>query len=285
MAATSATGGATSPGLSANLGFIPSKKQFKWNGSLASLKEFWISELEDGNANSLVNINSNANSEVLKFESATVNFYTSTKTLQIQGASKDYYVEKLLHIVEKLNTTIEEDRNAENVLSTPNALNSETETATMAGPNSAHDDRYEEFKSFMKMQLEFNKKLESLITTNSIGINEQVIELKDLEQKCKNQSREVNLACDSSIHAMKIELGDEIQKLVKQISNLSTKLLAELKALKTRTKSTEDSVNHIVQQLGEIKNQVCVSEESLISHIIPCSDVVICSRGMRTKLK
>ena len=267
MAATSATGGATSPGLSANLGFILNKKQFKWNGSLASLKEFWISELEDGNANSLVNINSNANSEVLKFESATVNFYTSTKTLQIQGASKDYYVEKLLHIVEKLNTTIEEDRNAENVLSTPNALNSETETATMAGPNSAHDDRYEEFKSFMKRQLEFNNKLESLITTNSIGINEQVIELKDLEQKCKNQSREVNLACDSSIHAMKIELGDEIQKLVKQISNLSTKLLAELKALKTRTKSTEDSVNHIVQQLGEIKNQVCVSEESLISHM------------------
>ena len=90
MAATSATGGATSPGLSANLGFIPSKKQFKSNGSLASLKEFWISELEHGNANSLVNINSNANSEVLKFESATVNFYTSTKTLQIQGASKDY---------------------------------------------------------------------------------------------------------------------------------------------------------------------------------------------------
>ena len=33
------------------------------------------------------------------------------------------------------------------------------------------------------------------------------------------------------------------------------------------TKSTEDSVNHIVQQLGEIKNQVCVSEESLISHM------------------
>ena len=51
------------------------------------------------------------------------------------------------------------------------------------------------------------------------------------------------------------------------MSNLITKLLAELKALKTRAKSTEDSVNHIVQQLGEIKNQVCVSEESLISHM------------------
>ena len=185
MTATSATGGATSPGLSANLGFIPSKKQFKWNGSLASLKEFWISELEDGNANSLVNINSNANSEVLKFESATVNFYTSTKTLQIQGASKHYYVEKLLHIVEKLNTTIEEDRNAENVLSTPNALNSETETATMVGPNSAHDDRYEEFKSFMKMQLEFNKKLESLITTNSMGSTSRSLSLRIWNKNAK----------------------------------------------------------------------------------------------------
>ena len=30
---------------------------------------------------------------------------------------------------------------------------------------------------------------ESLITTNSIGIKEQVIELKDLEQTCKNQTR------------------------------------------------------------------------------------------------
>ena len=106
MAATAATGGSAPPGLSVKLGFIPNKKQFKWNGSLASLKEFWISELEGGNANSLVNINSNANSEVLKFESATVDFYTSTKSLQIQGTSKDYYVEKLLHIVENFLPTI-----------------------------------------------------------------------------------------------------------------------------------------------------------------------------------
>ena len=41
---------------------------------------------------------------------------------------------------------------------------------------------------------------------------------------------------------MKIELGGEIQQLVKQISNLSSKLFAEIKALKTRAKSTEDSV-------------------------------------------
>ena len=66
---------------------------------------------------------------------------------------------------------------------------------------------------------------------------------------------------------MKIELGGEIQKLVKQISNLSNKLLAELKVLRTRAKWTEDSVNHTVQQLDEIKNQVCISEESLISHM------------------
>ena len=100
-----------------------------------------------------------------------------------------------------------------------------------------------------------------------LGSTSRSSSLKIWNKFYKNQSREVNLACDSSIHVMKIELGDEIQKLHKQISNLSTKLLAELKALKTRTKSTEDSVNHIVQQLGEIKNQVCVSEESLISYM------------------
>ena len=46
----------------------------------------------------------------------------------------------------------------------------------------------------------------------------------------------------AAVHALKIELGGEIQQLVKQISNLSSKLFAELKALKTRAKSTEDSV-------------------------------------------
>ena len=41
----------------------------------------------------------------------------------------------------------------------------------------------------MKMQLEFNKKFESLNTSNTIEINEQTIELKDVEQRCKNQIR------------------------------------------------------------------------------------------------
>ena len=39
------------------------------------------------------------------------------------------------------------------------------------------------------MQLEFNKKFESLITSNTIEINEQTIELKDVEQRCKHQTR------------------------------------------------------------------------------------------------
>lgn len=102
---------------------------------------------------------------------------------------------------------------------------------------------------------------------NSAGISEQFIELKALGQKFKTQMREVNLACDKSIHSMRIEFGVEIQKLVKQISNLSTKLLADLKALKASCKLTGDSVNLIVQQFDEIKNQVCITEQSLISHI------------------
>ena len=103
-----------------------------------------------------------------------------------------------------------------------------------------------------------------------LGSTSRSLSLKIWNTKAKikrERVREVNLACDSRIHAMKIELGDEVQKLVKQISNLSTKLFAEVKALKTRAKSTEDSVNYIVQQLSEIKNQVSVSEESLISHM------------------
>lgn len=56
--------------------------------------------------------------------------------------------------------------------------------------NGGHNDRYKEFETFMKMQLEFNKTFESLITSNIIQINKQTyIELKEVEQKCKNQTR------------------------------------------------------------------------------------------------
>ena len=60
---------------------------------------------------------------MLKFESVTINFYVSTKTLQIQGASKDHYVKKLKDIIENGITNKEQDQhtlkeltiNAENV--------------------------------------------------------------------------------------------------------------------------------------------------------------------------
>ena len=58
-----------------------------------------------------------------------------------------------------------------------------------------------------------------------------------------------------------------MQKLAKQIANLSSKLSSDLKTLKTKALSTEDSIKHILQQLREIKNQVCISEESLISQL------------------
>ena len=86
-----------------HLVFNPQKNQFKWNSDLKTLGDFWIAELEGGDANNLVSVNSNDNTELLKFESVTVNFYSSTKTLQVQGAGsqKDQYVKKLRNIVEK----------------------------------------------------------------------------------------------------------------------------------------------------------------------------------------
>ena len=83
-----------------NLNFIPNKKQFKWNGDTNSLKDFWIAELEEGKIERLLNVESKGSSEVLKFETVTVNFfYPSTKTLQVQGPLRDEYSSKLMDIV------------------------------------------------------------------------------------------------------------------------------------------------------------------------------------------
>ena len=137
----------------------------------------------------------------------------------------------------------------------------------MSNLKSLHDDRYEEFELFMKTQRDFNQKIESQISTNCIEISECVIELKDLEQKCKNGTKEVKLSCEESIQAVKLEIGNEVQKLAKQIANLSSKLSSEFKALRTKTSSTEESVKLILQQLDEIKSQVCMMEQSLRAHM------------------
>lgn len=105
---------------------------------------------------------------------------------------------------------------------------------------SLHDDRFEEFELFMKTQRDFNQKIESQISTKCIEISECAIELKDLEQKCKNGAKEVKLSCEESIQAVKLEIGSEVQKLAKQIANLSSKLLSEFKALGTKTSLTEE---------------------------------------------
>ena len=73
-----------------HLVFIPQKNQFKWNSDLNTLRDFWIAELEGGDENNLVSVNSSGNTEVLKFESVTVNFYVFRKTLQVQGSQKDH---------------------------------------------------------------------------------------------------------------------------------------------------------------------------------------------------
>ena len=116
---------------------------------------------------------------------------------------------------------------------------------------SDHNGRYEKFEAFIKEQRDFNKKIKSHISSNSIEISECTIELKDLEQKSKNQAKEVELSCENHIQAVKDEIGEEVQKLAKQIANLSSKLSSDLKTLQTKASSTEDWIKHILQQLND----------------------------------
>ena len=163
----------------------------------------------------------------------------------MQGSQKDQYVKKLRNIVEKgtkcQDTLIEV---------TPNSRSAEvTEPVLNLKPISDHDDRYEKFEAFIKEHRDFNKKIESHISSNSIEISECTI--VDLEQKSKNQAKEVKLSCENHIQAVKEEIGEEVQKLAKQIANLSSKLSSDLKTLKTKASSTEDSIKHILQQLND----------------------------------
>ena len=189
-----------------HLVFIPQKNQFKWNSDLNTLRDFWIAELEGGDENNLVSVNSNGNTEVLKFESVTVNFYVSTKTLQVQGSQKDRYVKKLRNIVE--NATKAQDTVTETTFNSGSA--EITDSVLNLKPTSDHDNRYEKFEAFIKEQRDFNKKIESHIASNSVEISECTIELKDLEHKSKNQTKEVKLFCENHIQAAEDEIGEQV---------------------------------------------------------------------------
>ena len=126
-----------------------------------------------------------------------------------------------------------------------------TEPVLNLKPTSDHNDRYEKLEAFIKEQRDFNKNIKSHISSNSIEISEFTIEVKDLEQKSKNQAKEVKLSCENHIQAVKDEIGEVVQKLAKQIANLSSKLSSDLKTLKTKASSTEDSIKHILQQLND----------------------------------
>ena len=43
------------------------------------MKDFWIAELEEGKIESLLNVESKGRSEILKFETVTVNLYPCRK--------------------------------------------------------------------------------------------------------------------------------------------------------------------------------------------------------------
>ena len=64
-----------------HLVFNSQKNPFKWNSDLKTLRDFWIAELEGGDENNLVSVNYNDNTKVLKFESVTANFYSTTNNI------------------------------------------------------------------------------------------------------------------------------------------------------------------------------------------------------------
>ena len=194
-----------------NLNFKSNKKQFKWNGDLNALKDFWIVELEEGKTESLLNVESKGSSEILKFETVTVNFYPSTKTLQVQGPLRDEYSSKLMDIIKNGSVFKEQDQVASEI-SKSSAEDTEVIVADsdpLLSLKSAHDDRYEEFEAFMKAQREFNNKIESQVSMNSVALNENVIEVRDLEHKCKNLTKEAKLSCERRIEEVRSEIGAE----------------------------------------------------------------------------
>ena len=119
----------------------------------------------------MLNVESKGRSEILKFETVTVNFYPSTKMLQLQGPLRDEYSSKLMDIIKNGSVFKEQNQVALEI----SKFNAEDAEVIVADPDpllvlkSAHDDRYEEFKAFMKAQREFNNKIESQVSLNSVA--------------------------------------------------------------------------------------------------------------------
>ena len=177
----------------------------------------------------------------------------------MQGWQKDQYVKKPRNIVEK--GTKSQDTLIE---VTPNSGSAEiTEPVLNLKPTSDHDDRYEKFEAFIKEHRDFNKKIESHISSNSIEISECTIE--DLEQKSKNQAKEVKLSCENHIQAVKDEIGEVVQKLAKQIANLSSKLSSDLKYWKLKHHLLRTRSNTFYDNSTRIKIK-CVYLNSHSSH-------------------
>ena len=171
---------------------------------------------------------------MIKFESVTVNFYSTTKTLQVQGSQKDQYVKKLRDIVENgtksQDTLIELTPNSGSAEITEPVLNLNQQVITMTVMKTS--------RPSSKNNATLTRRLKVIsISSNSIEINECTIELKDLVQKCKNQAKEVKLSRENHIQAVKDEIGEEVQMLAKQIANVSSKLSSDLKTLKTKASS------------------------------------------------
>ena len=67
------------------LSFDETKNQFKWNGSIAQLSQFISRRLEIPVDKELFQKSNNGSCSVLKTATVTFNFWSKSKTLQVQG--------------------------------------------------------------------------------------------------------------------------------------------------------------------------------------------------------
>ena len=123
-----------------NAPYNSNKKRFLWNGNAGDLGKFIedrvLSYGEDEEDAPEVTISSNSQYAVFKTPSATINFYYSTKTLQVQGKACSEMRNRLLDIFNlRPNSFQRRQDNGSELVVSPVDQNSADEIALRTDPN------------------------------------------------------------------------------------------------------------------------------------------------------
>ncbi|XP_048576877.1 uncharacterized protein LOC116608319 isoform X2 [Nematostella vectensis] len=234
--------------------YLPSKKQFKWNSNAKSLLEFCIKELQDGDQDALISHSSKENFEVYRFENITVNFYPSTKTVQLQGTGKDYLIKKLMSLLDysgQTNQTTDCDTIEQESIVTEQETTDPVELSEPCSSKVAlkdssdqkgHDDRYQEFLDFKEMMKGFIEKFDKKLSDLSMDMNEQLILIKDLECQQKNSRKELIMEMDRKLDETK---QDKVLADLKGLQSSHSKLGNKIRETKLDLEKCEQRLTFI----------------------------------------